>query len=293
MKPARRTTQRTQRQMSERISVSAAEIRRTITPPIKWPGGKRGLASKILEFVPTEFGTYFEPFFGGGAVFFALQPENAILSDANEELINAYNQIKNNRPLLIKSMRAMKNSETEYYRIRASSPRAPLQKAARMLYLSRLAFNGIHRVNLKGEFNVPYGQKTHLSTADEDQLLRASLALQNAELLSGDFEQITQYAIPGDVLYFDPPYTVAHANNGFIKYNERIFSWQDQERLADHAKKLATQGCRVIISNADHSSLREIYKDFECHTVERHSVIAASSKYRRQITECIFVLGGI
>jgi len=259
---------------------------------IKWPGGKRALVSSILELVPNSFGRYYEPFLGGGAMFFALSPAQAILSDTNAELINVFRHIKEQPQELAKALRFLKNSEHDYYTVRASSPRTPLRRAARTLYLTRLAFNGIHRVNLKGEFNVPYGYKTNLKTVDESQLLRASAALQGTELQVGDFEHVTQSAQPGDLLYFDPPYTVAHANNGFVKYNERIFSWQDQERLAAHARSLARQGCRVIVSNADHPSLRNLYSDFDCHVVKRHSVIAASSSYRKQISECIFVLGG-
>jgi DNA adenine methylase len=268
------------------------ESRHPISPLIKWPGGKRALAPAILDFFPDSFGTYYEPFFGGGAVFFALQPEIAVLSDANAELINAYTHVRDYPTELAKALRSLKNTEDDYYEVRSSSPRTPLRRAARTLYLTRLAFNGIHRVNLRGEFNVPYGQKTHLETVDLEHLRQASTALQGAELRVGDFESITEGAQAGDVLYFDPPYTVAHANNGFVKYNERIFSWQDQERLAAHALTLAGRGCRVIISNADHPSLRKLYREFDCYTIERHSVIAASSEHRRQITECIFVLGG-
>lgn len=262
-----------------------------IGPAIKWPGGKRALAPIILKHVPSVYGKYYEPFFGGGAVFFALRPPTAIIADTNEELINVYLHVRDHPKDLVKTLRSLKNSEDNYYAVRSWNPRTPLRRAARTLYLTRLAFNGIHRVNLKGKFNVPYGHKSYLKTVDEEQLLQASEALQGAQIEVGDFELTTQSAQAGDVIYFDPPYTVAHASNGFVKYNERIFSWQDQERLAAHARTLARKGCRVIVSNADHSSLRNLYSDYECHVIERHSVIAASSSHRKQITECIFVLG--
>lgn len=265
---------------------------RTCRPLFKWPGGKRTLAAKILDFFPTSFGKYYEPFFGGGAVFFALRPQTAVLSDANAELVNAYIQVRDNPEALLKVLKTYKNSEEDYYAIRSQSPRSDIRKAARLLYLTRFSFNGIHRVNLRGEFNVPYGRKTHLPSVDEIQLLDASTALQGKKFLTGDFEATTAEASKGDVIYFDPPYTVAHANNGFVKYNERIFSWKDQERLANHARKLAGLGCRVVVSNADHPSVHELYRGAECHIIERPSVIAASSKHRRQITESIFVLGG-
>jgi DNA adenine methylase len=267
--------------------------RPALNPLIKWPGGKRALAQRILQFVPSTFGTYYEPFFGGGAVFFSLQPRRAVLSDANPELINAYVQIRDAQEELLRSLRKLKNTEADYYAVRDSAPRTPINRASRMLYLTRLSFNGIHRVNLKGEFNVPYGYKTHLDPVDEEHLLSVAKTLKQADLRIGDFEGITGNAESGDVLYFDPPYTVAHANNGFVKYNERIFSWQDQERLAAHARTLADRGCRVIISNADHPSLRKLYEGFDCHVVKRFSVIAASGSHRREITECIFVLGDV
>lgn len=272
------------------ICIEAAGARHP-RPLIKWPGGKRALVGSILQFIPKKFGTYFEPFFGGGAVFFALQPSGAVLSDANEELINAYTQVRDNPDALARALRSLKNSEHDYYKIRATAPRTQLHKAARLIYLTRLSFNGIHRVNLRGEFNVPYGYKTHLTTIDEEHLYLASSALRDAKLMSGDFEANTRDARNGDVVYFDPPYTVAHGLNGFVKYNERIFSWSDQERLAEYASTLANRGCRVIVSNADHESLHALYRGFQCHIIKRPSVIAASSSHRRQITECVFTLG--
>lgn len=192
---------------------------------------------------------------------------------------------------LAKALRTLKNTELDYYQVRASKPRTEIRKAARMIYLARLSFNGIHRVNLRGELNVPYGHKIHLPTIDEAQLYTTTNVLRHADLRVGDFEEITESAGQGNVAYFDPPYTVAHANNGFVKYNERIFSWEDQQRLANHSRRLANRGCRVIVSNADHPSIHKRYKGFHCHLIERSSVIAASSVHRRQITECVFILG--
>lgn len=279
--------------MTSSSSAAPYAARATLSPLIKWPGGKRALVKHIVQFVPDIYGTYYEPFLGGGAVFFALQPRRAVLSDANPELINAYVQVRDAQEDLLRALRQLKNTEKDYYEIRQSAPTTPVCRASRMLYLTRLAFNGIHRVNRKGEFNVPYGHKTHLHPVDEAHLISTSAALRGVDLQVGDFEAVTRSAQKGDVLYFDPPYTVAHATNGFVKYNERIFSWADQERLAKHARELAERGCRVIVSNADHPSLRGLYADFSCHVVQRHSVISASGIHRRQITECIFVLGDV
>lgn len=261
-------------------------------PLIKWPGGKRTLVQELMKHIPKTYGTYYEPFFGGGALFFALQPRFAILSDLNSELIKCYQCVKDNPDDLIRILQGQQNSEENYYRIRSANPRTDLTRAARLLYLTRLSFNGIHRVNLRGEFNVPYGKKTHLNSVDEDLLLAASALLRNAKLKIGDFQKTTTNAKAGDIVYFDPPYTVAHANNGFVKYNEHIFSWADQVRLANYASELANKGCYVLVSNADHPSIIELYTNVKRIVLERHSVIAASSHHRRKITESLFVLRG-
>lgn len=270
------------------IELQSAPLR---SPLLKWPGGKRALVPELVKHIPKRYGTYYEPFFGGGALFFALQPEMAVLSDLNEDLISCYRCVKNSPNELIRALRRHRNSKDEYYRIRESNPRTEVTRAARLLYLTKLSFNGIHRVNLRGEFNVPYGHKTHLECVDNNLLLGASIALQNATLQIGDFEAVTADAKNGDLVYFDPPYTVAHANNGFIKYNEHIFSWADQQRLACHAKKLAKRGCHVLVSNADHASISALYGNAKRLVLERHSVIAASREHRRRITENLFILG--
>src|SRR5437588_9612435 len=243
-------------------------------PLLKWPGWKRNLANLILPLIPRCFNRYFEPFFGGGALFFALQPRKAYLSDKNAELMHAYRQVRDRPDAVIKELRKLRNSRKDYYRIRSSRPTAEAARAARLMYLITLAFNGIYRVNLEGEFNVPYGRKTHLDPCDEDRIRNASRLLRRATVRPQEFERALSRAAAGDAVYLDPPYTVAHGNNGFIKYNAKIFSWDDQIRLARVAKELVGKGCTVIVSNADHSSIRGLYKDFAVITLERHSRIA-------------------
>jgi DNA adenine methylase len=258
---------------------------------LKWPGGKRRLVDRIASRFPLQFGTYYEPFFGGGALYFATLPDRAVIADVNVELINCYKVVRDSPDELIDLLRGWKNSSAEYYRIRDYRPRTELRRAARFVYLSRLSFNGIHRVNRRGEFNVPYGRKSEFPVLDESVLRMTSATLAPATILACDFAKATKRAVEGDLVYFDPPYTVAHANNGFVKYNECIFSWADQERLATHAKALAARGCYVFVSNADHPSVREIYRGATCVTLNRHSVMSASSEHRRAITECLFILG--
>ena len=261
-------------------------------PLIKWPGGKRALLNKLFKFIPANFQTYYEPFFGGGAFFFGLQPEQAVLSDTNGDLIECYSVVRESPDKLVQILKSYQNSEDFYYKLRAENSHDPVNRAARFLYLTRLSFNGIHRVNLKGQFNVPYGRKIHLETVDEEQIHTTSNALKHVTLKSSDFETASEKAQKFDFVYFDPPYTVAHATNGFVKYNEKIFSWDDQIRLARHAKKLADRGCKVLISNADHPSIHNLYRDFECEIIERFSIIAAKSINRRKITECVFYKRG-
>src|SRR5438309_7200092 len=202
------------------------------TPLLKWPGGKRNLLNSILPLVPASFKRYYEPFLGGGALFFALEPQEAFLSDKNAELIHVYVQIRDNPDLVIRALRKLKNSKGNYYSIRSSNPRGDASRAARFIYLITLAFNGIYRVNLNGEFNVPYGYKKYLDPCDAERIRRASALLSKSVIHDQDFEEALAGADKGDLVYLDPPYTVAHGNNGFVKYNAKIFSWDDQLRLA-------------------------------------------------------------
>jgi DNA adenine methylase len=259
-----------------------------VSPLVKWAGGKRRLLAEILALIPSRFSAYFEPFFGGGAVFFSLRPECAILSDTNSELMQMYIQVRDYPEKVLKCLSRMPNSEADYYRIRSTKPRTDAGRAARLIYLCTLSFNGIYRQNLKGEFNVPYGYKTHVDPCDETLIRSTSERLQGRRILDGDFQLGVRDAKKGDLVYFDPPYTVAHGNNGFIKYNSKIFSWADQKRLASEALRLKKAGCTVIVSNADHWSIRELYPTFVRHVVERNSVMAASSEFRGPVRECLF-----
>lgn len=257
-------------------------------PLLKWPGGKRKLLHQLLEIAPRHYGDYYEPFVGGGALFFALLPRRAHLSDNNADLINCYMQVRDNPHELISALQQMKNSEDDYYRIRASVPSSNLQAAARFIYLTTLSFNGIHRVNLNGVFNVPYGKKSHLEPGEPTRILRANCALQSSELRVSDFAWVAECATSGALVYLDPPYTVAHGQNGFVKYNARIFSWDDQVRLANLAAELDMRGCRVMVSNADHCSVRALYPGFFERIVTRPSVISATNDGRKIVTESVF-----
>ncbi len=262
-----------------------------LKPLIKWPGGKRWLLNELLPLIQHPNGRYYEPFVGGGAVFFGLRPKKATLSDVNIELINLYKQLRDDPTRLLKTVSQFKNSESEYYRLRESSPKTDVARAARLLYLTRLSFNGIYRVNRQGQFNVPYGATQRSEVCDANHLFEISRALQRIKLLGLDFECATSDAKAGDTVYFDPPYSVAYGVSGFLKYNDNIFSWADQIRLRDHALKLGRRGVRVFISNADHESITSLYKGFTQRTVSRFSTIAASNKHRRVVTELLLSIG--
>jgi DNA adenine methylase len=233
-------------------------------------------------------GRYYEPFFGGGALFFSLKPKSALLSDSNPELINAYVQVRDNFGAVARHLRMMPNTEEDYYRIRSSAPCSLAGRAARLIYLCTLSFNGIYRQNLQGEFNVPYGGKTHLNPCDLVRLRQTSESLKGRDLQPVDFEQAVRRAKKGDLVFFDPPYSVAHGNNGFVKYNAKIFSWADQVRLAEIATGLKRIGVNVIVSNADHLSIHDLYRQFAVKVIDRYSVMSASREFRRPVRECLF-----
>ena len=262
---------------------------KTINPFLKWAGGKRWLVSRNLITFPAEYNRYIEPFLGSGAVFFAMQPHTAILSDSNENLIETYQAIKDDWKsvwILLKKHHRL-HCNKYYYSMRESQPRTIHGKAALFIYLNRTCWNGLYRVNLSGKFNVPIGtkEKVILNTYDFESI---SNILKNTELLRHDFEEVINKAIKGDLVFIDPPYTVKHNNNNFIKYNENLFSWNDQIRLRDSLLLAKQRGAYVFSTNAYHDSVKNLYKEnFNLLTVRRNSVIAAKSRYRQKCSELI------
>lgn len=259
-----------------------------LEPLLKWPGGKRKLLTHLSAFLPSKFERYFEPFLGGGAFFFGLQPSASILSDINNELIECYEVVRDHPDHVIEYLSRQEGTEEWYYSVRSSCPATKVERAGRLIYLLTLSFNGIHRTNRKGQFNVPYGHRPHLHPKDPEEIRSISKALRNAILRCGDFASTVADAGAGDLVYFDPPYTVAHGQNGFLRYNAKIFSWDDQHRLASTARDLVSRGCHVIVSNADHPSITDLYQGFSVARVARYSTIAADQQHRRLVSECIF-----
>ncbi|MDX8446400.1 DNA adenine methylase [Mesorhizobium captivum] len=271
------------------MSSAHPETAEILLPFLKWAGGKRWFAERCMHLIPETFERYIEPFLGSGAMFFALRPKQAILSDLNEDLINCYRAVRD-APMAIAEMLAAHHaahSEDHYYRVRADKPDELVVRAARFLYLNRTCWNGLYRVNRKNEFNVPIGTKTAVML-DSDDFEASSRILRSAELDNRDFEQTLALAGAADFVFVDPPYTVKHNLNGFVKYNDKIFSWADQVRLRDAVVEAAARGASVLVTNANHASIREIYDGVGCiEVVRRASVLAANSKHRVQTDELV------
>lgn len=260
-----------------------------VLPFLKWAGGKRWLMPLAHQLREVPFRSYFEPFLGSGAMFFALAPKSAVLSDVNIDLIEAYRALRENACAvereLIKHHRF--HDSDYYYDIRASKPRTPHTRAARFIYLNRTCWNGLYRVNRQGQFNVPKGTKENV-LLDSDNFCEIGKRLESVSLRSGDFEKTIEKAGAGDLIFTDPPYTVRHQYNGFVKYNEQLFSWDDQVRLKTALVLAKNRGAKIICTNADHASIRELYEpDFDLFPVDRYSAISGLSTSRGKYAELI------
>ena len=268
-------------------SVDVAEP--TLAPFLKWAGGKRWFADRCLHLIPTDYNRYIEPFLGSGAMFFALRPREAILSDLNLDLIDCFRAIRD-APDKVAAKLAVHHrlhDKDHYYATRSAKPDDPIERAVWFLYLNRTCWNGLYRVNRRNEFNVPIGTKTTV-VLPNDNFPLASRILSETALHHQDFEATLDLAREGDFVFVDPPYTVKHNLNGFLKYNDKIFSWADQMRLRDAVVRAAGRGALVLVTNANHASIREIYHGVgHQHVVGRASVLAASSAYRNKTEELV------
>lgn len=270
-----------------KLNTRREESQPILLPFLKWAGGKRWLIAQHSSLLPTEFNTYVEPFLGSGAVYFHMRPETALISDANLELITTYREIRKNWRKVESALKRhhRNHSEDYYYGERARKHRAPHESAAQFIYLNRTCWNGLYRVNLRGEFNVPIGTKTAVSLVSDDFAAVADL-LGNAELAHSDFERTIDRAKRDDFLFVDPPYITRHNFNGFVKYNDKIFSWQDQERLATAVDRAKCRGVKILVTNANHRSVRDLYSGLgKMHSVTRNSVLAADSNNRGETSE--------
>ncbi|MDD3557487.1 MAG: Dam family site-specific DNA-(adenine-N6)-methyltransferase [Melioribacteraceae bacterium] len=266
-----------------------------VKPAIRWAGGKRWLIDRIdRSLLNISINNYHEVFLGGAAIFFHLKMQERIngksfLSDINEELINFYQVLRDNYDGLVSYLKHYKNDKSFYYKLRSQSFQNKTERAAQFLYLNRTSFNGIYRVNRQGIYNVPYGFKDYSMLFDYNNLKNVSKLLVGAQIFSADFGSTLNNVEEGDLVFLDPPYTVAHGHNGFIKYNQNLFSWRDQERLANYIERINEKKAFFILSNAAHRSITTLFKDVgHRKVVDRYSVVGGKKAKRERIKEYIF-----
>lgn len=245
------------------------------------------MIQRYPEVFPGFSGRYIEPFLGGGAVFFSLCPQRATLADINQDLINSYRAIRDDWKGVYRLLQQhqTKHSPERYYAVRERDEADSIASAARFIYLNRTCFNGLYRVNRQGKFNVPIGTKIQV-LFDSDRFDMVSKRLRRARLRVRSFEATMAEAGEGDFIFADPPYTVRHNLNGFIKYNHQLFSWNDQTALRDSTLGAAERGAKVLVMNANHESIRELYRGIgTAIVVQRSSVIAGSLRKRGVVEE--------
>lgn len=267
-------------------------------PFVKWAGGKRQIISKLKQYVPATFNTYYEPFVGGGALLFELSPNNAVINDYNSELMNVYNCIKdaNTFKKMCNELNhyEAQHSEEFYFKMRNKdrdkkkfNKIVDYKRAARTIYLNKACFNGLYRVNSKNEFNVPFNKKLKINTYDGQNLgiIHSYLNFNDIQILNCDFELSVKEAKKGDFIYFDPPYD--SDTSTFNSYTEGGFGKEEQVRLANVYKELADRGCYVMLSNHNTTLINELYKEFNIHVIEAKRNINSNGKKRGMVEEVI------
>ncbi len=270
-------------------------------PFVKWVGGKRQLLKqfRMIDLYPPEkfnikTGSYFEPFVGGGAVFFDLLPEKSFLSDLNSELVTTYNVIKNDVDRLINSLKKFKYEKDFFLKVRSAQPKQfpNVDIASRFIYLNRTCFNGMYRVNSKGEFNVPFGKYSNPLICDEQNLRRVSKVLEEVEIKCQDYKITVEFAKKGDFVYFDPPYYPINKTSSFTTYTKEAFLDKEQIELRDTYLKLHKRGCFVMLSNSNTPFINKIYSETAKHGIKINEVLAGRSinskvNLRGKITEVL------
>lgn len=253
-------------------------------PILKWAGGKTQMLGELIPKVPASYGRYIEPFFGGGAMFFALQPENAVIADSNPELINMYRQVASHVEDVIKYLRTYENTSEMFYAVRSlewtALPKA--EAAARTIYLNRTCFNGLYRVNKQGCFNVPFGRYKNPKICDEEGLRAASEVLKKAEILCGDYILVLEhYAQPGDFVFLDPPYLPISEYSDFKRYTKEQFYEEDHIELAKMVMTLHERGCHIILTNSNHPLVHELYAPFTIEVIQTKRHISCNGSTRK------------
>ncbi|MGA7123205.1 MAG: DNA adenine methylase [Polyangiaceae bacterium] len=266
-------------------------------PFLKWAGGKRQLLPALLPHTPTSIGTYFEPFVGGGALFFTLaarppeaRPRRAVLADVNRRLIRTYKGVKNNVEEVVRQLRKFPHTPAFFYRFREEKIDGGTDSdvAAWFIYLNKTGFNGLYRVNRENRFNVPFGRYANPTICDEPNLRACSAALAEAELIVEDFAKVVETAKRGDFVYFDPPYVPLSATSSFTSYTSQGFGDVEQERLRDAARNLKKRGVPVLLSNSAAAKVRTLYADgFDIAEVSATRLVNSKASARGAIPELL------
>lgn len=259
-------------------------------PFIKWVGGKRQLLPHLLRHVPDRYQRYFEPFIGGGALFFAARPSNAVLADVNERLIRTYKGVRDDVETVIRLLKKYPHNSTFFYELREApiDSGTDAEVAAWFIYLNKTGFNGLYRVNKANRFNVPFGRYANPNICDEENLRACATSLSNVELMVADFEVVVAKAKRGDFVYFDPPYVPLSITSSFTSYTSHGFAAGQQVRLRDTALKLKKRGVRVLVSNSSAAFVRELYSDdFEMIEVAALRLVNSKGAARGSVAELL------
>lgn len=262
-------------------------------PFLRWAGGKRWLIPQLPQVLGDfNFKAYHEPFLGGAAAFLGLSVVGpSFLSDLNTELIETYTQVRDDPQAVARKLKhhaTQENVKEYYYYLRATKPDVPSERAARFIFLNRTSYNGIFRVNLQGHYNVPFGRHNPQIPTECD-LLAVSRRLHGAVVYDGDFAECLKHVASGDLVFLDPPYTAAHNYNGFVKYNQKLFSWKDQARLSDVVDEIRSRGAYYIMTNAAHPSIAELFDKGDRKIVtNRKNAIGGTFAYRGTVAEYLF-----
>jgi DNA adenine methylase len=268
---------------------AAKSLSATPRPFLRWAGSKRFLLPILANLLPSTYKTYREPFLGGGALFFLLQPERAVLSDSCANLIDTFKAVRRAPHAINRHLTPLKPEPEYFYSLRKARSTDAIQRAAEFIYLNKTCWNGLYRVNSRGEFNVPYGRPKTDTIFDPSNIVACSAALNKPGITinCADFTDALADVQAGDLVFLDPPYVTGHNNNGFIDYNETLFSWEDQKKLAEVAHALVDRGAHVIVTNADHNDILRLYSGFTVQTVTRNSTLASNKSFRGQVTEAV------
>jgi DNA adenine methylase len=268
-------------------------IKISCRPFLKWAGGKSQLLQYLLRYIPLEYSAYYEPFVGGGALFFALQPEVAYLSDTNEDLINCYRVIRDRVDELILELSKYKYDKEQYYEVRSLDRTnqfdeiSSVQKAARLIYLNKTCFNGLYRVSAKGYFNVPFGRYTNPKICDAENLKACSLALKDISLSKNNFLEIEDKLKADDFVYLDPPYVPLNTSSNFTAYSAEGFSLENQVLLRDFCLRISKTKVKFMLSNSNTEVVRELYKDFNYKEVSAKRHINSIASKRGKVSELL------